>query len=164
MRSLADFVSNFNVISAVKRTITCIGRLSFNFEDSIKSCAEQRMLAACGRPSWSNPAAFWPQLCRRCVPVEGLKKLCITQKTRVKIACVGASLWSAPRSSLLSVCAGNLRPNSSLQPCKGRAAMVMVVLTSMSGLWTEACASPGAPADEPGVQDGSQQATDVPPS
>ena len=35
--------------------------------------------------------------------------------------------------------------------------MVMVVLTSMSGLWTEACASPGAPADEPGVQDGSQQ-------
>jgi hypothetical protein len=35
--------------------------------------------------------------------------------------------------------------------------MVMVVLTSMSGLWTEACASPGAPADEPGVQEGSQQ-------
>jgi hypothetical protein len=33
----------------------------------------------------------------------------------------------------------------------------MDVLTSMSGLWTEACASPGAPADEPGVQDGSQQ-------
>jgi hypothetical protein len=29
----------------------------------------------------------------------------------------------------------------------------MVVQTSMSGLWTEACASPGAPADEPGVQD-----------
>jgi hypothetical protein len=36
--------------------------------------------------------------------------------------------------------------------------MVMVVLTGMSRLWTEACASPGAPADEPGVQDGSQQA------
>jgi hypothetical protein len=41
--------------------------------------------------------------------------------------------------------------------------MVMVVLTSMLGLWTEACASsglgPGAPADEPGVQDGSQNAS-----